>query len=670
MAYGYAGNILRIDLTKETVLKTPTSEYARLFLGGRGINARLMFEESKAGISSFDPDNPVVIGAGPLVGTGIIGGVRHEITTRSPEQVPEGFGNVGSGGSFGPEMKYAGYDHIVIKGRAKKPTYIYIENDDIFFKDASGLWGKGIFETNKLIREELGEQEVAILAIGQAGENLVRIATIEHEYRSGTALGAVWGAKNLKAVVVRGTKGIKVYDAEKILELNEEMLNGMKKWLKEEIEWCRKNGKPYLPYPKYCVGVEAVNEYMDKAEMAFTGYFNKFEWPDIEKTRGAPYILSRLARQTGCCPLSCEGLLRVPGIGISVMKCDPFWWPWQLYLTDMDKAFEAARLCSDYGIDNQGIATPVSWLMKLYEEGIISAKDMDGVPMEWGSGEALIHVIHSIANRKAFGDILADGVLSLAKKLGPKAEALLLHRRGVVPNTDDLRNQPAVALGTAVDTTCGRENWFDEVIWDRYLRKTGQENEIEEAFACARKTYGTEKAIIPWEYEKKAQGVVSSQYDAFIVDMFGMCFFATRQGGTVERQTHKVGTAKKIVWPSELEMYKAATGLDWNENELITFAERGLNLEKAYNVREGFTREDELISQFWFKEPMPDGPQKGKVLDRTKFEKMKDEYYVLRGWDAETSWPTKETYERLDLSDVADSLQKLGGLPSKIKRQV
>jgi len=665
MAYGYAGNILRIDLTEGRVSKTPTSEYTRDFLGGRGINAKLMFEESKAGVSSLDPENPVILGAGPLVGTGIIGGVRHEITTRSPEQVPEGFGNVASGGSFGPEMKYAGYDHIVIKGKARKPAYIYIENDEVFFKDASQLWGKGVFETNKLIREELGDPEVAILAIGQAGERLVRVATIEHEYSSGTALGAVWGAKNLKAVVVRGTKGLKVYDAEKILELNIEMLNGTKNLLRQQIEWCQENGKPYLPYPKYGMGVEAINVYMDQAEMAFTGYFKGFEWPDIEKTRGAPYIMKRLVRQTGCCPLSCKDLLRVPGVGTSVMKCDPFWWPWQLYLTDMDKTLEAVRLCSDYGIDSADIVTPVSWLMQLYEDGIITAKDTDGVPMEWGSGDALIHVIHSVANRKGFGNALADGVLTLAQKLGPKAQALLLHRRGIVPNNDELRDQAGVALGTAVDTTCGRENWATEVIWDRYLRETGQENEIKDAYAGAMKTYGTEKAVVPWEYEKKAEGRVRDEYMLSIFDLFGICLLHPLRGGIAERMSHEIGAPKKVVYPAELAIYKAVTGIDFDESRLITFADRALTLEKAYNVREGFAREDETVSPFWFKEPIPDGPQKGKVLDKAKFEKMKDEYYALRGWDAETSWPTSETYKRLGLSDVANSLQKLGKLPSK-----
>jgi aldehyde:ferredoxin oxidoreductase len=654
MTYGYAGSILRIDLTDGSVSRTPTSEYARDLLGGRAINAKLMFEESEAGVSAFDPGNPVIIGAGLLVGSGVMGAVRHEITTRSPEQVPEGFGNVGSGGTFGPEMKYAGYDHIVIKGKAKKPTYIHIENDEISFRDASALWGKGIFETNRLIREELGDPEVAILAIGQAGERLVRVATIEHEYRSGTALGAVWGSKNLKAVVARGTKGIKVHDAQKILELNQQMIRGIEKNLKGYIEWCKENGRSYLPYPQYALGVDAVDEYMVRKEMGFVGFFKGIEWADLEKTRAMPYIMKRQVRQTGCCPLSCIGLLKVPGVGTSVMRCDPFWWPWQLYLSDLDKVFEATRLCSDYGMDNQDIATPVSWLMQLYEDGIITAKDTDGVPMEWGSGDALIHVIHSVANRKGFGDALADGVLTLAKKLGPKAEAMVIHRRGIVPNNAELRNQAGEALGTAVDTTCGRENWYSDEVWGKHLKETGRESELEKAYAHAREAYGTEKAIIPWEYERKAEGVIEAEYFERMSDIFGRCFF-------VPKYAAHTG-------PIDFDTCKAVTGIDFDESQLNTFAEKALTLEKAYNVREGFTREDEEVDEFWFKEPIPDGPHKGKLLDRAKFEKMKDEYYKLRGWDTETSWPERKTYERLGLKDVANSLQKLGRLP-KTKKQ-
>jgi len=288
--------------------------------------------------------------------------------------------------------------------------------------------------------------------------------------------------------------------------------------------------------------------------------------------------------------------------------------------------------------------------------------------MEWGSGEALIHVIDSVANRKGFGNALADGVLTLAKKLGPKAEALLLHRRGIVPNNDELRNQAGTVLATSVDPTCGRENWYSEQIWDKHMKETGQESEVEEAYARARKTYGTEKAVVPWEYEKKAEGVIVSEYGERICDIFGRCIIVSTGGETEGRWSHEVGAPPKLVYPAELTVYKAVTGIDFDEKQLTTFAERALTLEKAYNVREGFAREDEQISAFWFKEPIPDGPHKGKVLDRARVEKMKDEYYALRGWDAQTSWPTRETYKRLGLSDVADSLQKLGKLPPKRER--
>jgi aldehyde:ferredoxin oxidoreductase len=306
--------------------------------------------------------------------------------------------------------------------------------------------------------------------------------------------------------------------------------------------------------------------------------------------------------------------------------------------------------------------------MQLYEDGIITARDTDGVPMEWGSGEALVHVIDSVANRKGFGNALADGVLTLAKKLGPRAEALLVHRRGIVANTDEFRSQAGAALGTSVDPTCGRENWFTEVVWDKHLKETGQESEVEEAYALARKTYDTEKAIIPWEYENKAEGVIVDEYGERISDIFGRCVFVSTGTEAEARWSHEVGAPSKVVYPAELAIYKAVTGIDFNESQLITFAEKALTLEKAYNVREGFAREDEQISEFWFKEPIPDGPHKGKVIDRARFEKMKDEYYSLRGWDAETSWPIRETYERLGLKDVANSLQKQGKLP-KIKKQ-
>jgi len=669
MVYGWAGTILRIDLGRGKVSKTPSSEYTRLFIGGRGVNAKLMFEESKPGVSSLDPENPIIIGAGTLAGTGILCMTKHVITTRSPEQVPEGFTMQCSGGSLAAEMKYAGYDHIVIKGRAEKPTYIHIENDDIAFKDASGLWGKGVFDTNTILREELADPEVRILAIGQAGENLVRFATIEHEYRSGTGLGAVFGAKNLKAVVVRGTKGIEVHDPEAVLKINEKLLETHKKKEREVIRLARERGEPE-PSRYGTVAATDKDYYFDDTESGVVGYAEGFEWTDIDKTRGTDWLKTRSYRDTGCCPTACAGLASVPEVGIGVMRCYPFFSLWQLKMTNVDKMFEATRLMSDYGIDNRNLCWTVSYLMKLYEMGFITAKDTDGVPMEWGSGEALIETIQRVANRKGFGDTLADGPLQLAKKFGPKAEALLLHSRGQMSAGDEYRNQVGYALAAAVDTRRSTENplgFLYACIWERHMKKIGLEKEIKEAYARAKKTFGDEKAIVPWKWEGKPIMVITAQYGIVVDDIMGACFLGLDRFTDEMSHIKQLGTLPSPVEPLILDSFNAVTGLNVDKNYLISAAERTWNVEKAYNVREGFTRDDDRIGEGWHKWPITSGPHKGRVVDKAELEKAKSKLYELRGWDVDTGWPTKETYERLGLKDVAQNLEKLKKIPKEKK---
>jgi aldehyde:ferredoxin oxidoreductase len=670
MVYGWAGTILRIDLSKSKVSKTPSSEYIRLFVGGRGVNAKLMFDESKAGVSSLDPENPIIIGAGALAGTGILTMSKHTITTRSPEQVPEGFTMQNSGGSLAAEMKYAGYDNIVIKGRAEKPTYIHIENDDIAFKDASEVWGKGVFDTNTILREDLADPEVRILAIGQAGENLVRFATIEHEYRSGTGLGAVFGAKNLKAVVVRGTKGIKVHDPEATLKINEEMLETHKKNVKEQIRLARERGEPEPSrYDKGygTIGALAKEYYFDYTESGVVGYVEGFEWTDLNKTGGADWLETRGYRDTGCCPLACAGLVSVPEVGVSAMRCYPFWSLWQLKMTNVDKMFEATKLMSDYGIDNRNLCWTVSYLMKLYEMGLISLKDTDGIPMEWGSGDALIQTIHKLVKREGFGEILAEGPLQLAKKLGPKAKALFLSSRGQMSAGDEYRTQVGYALAAATDTRRSTENPVRGPIWERYMKKTGLEKEIKEAYARAKKTFGDEKAIIPWEWEGKPTMVIAGQYRIVLDDIMGACLIGLGTFTDRRSRIKQLGTLPSPIEPVILDSFNAVTGLNVDKNYLISVAERTWNVEKAYNVREGSTRDDDTLGEGWQKWPVTSGPHKGRVVDKAELEKAKSKLYELRGWDVNTGWPTKETYERLGLKDVAKKLEKHGKIPKKKK---
>lgn len=655
MAYGYGGKILHIDLNKCKVTTTPTSEYARLFVGGRGLNAKLMFDFSKPGVDAFHPDNPVIIGAGALAGSGIPGMSHYSITSRSPEQVPQGLAVQSSGGSLPSEMKYAGYDHIVIKGSAKKPTYIHIENEHVAFKNASGVWGKGTFETDKIIREELGDPEVKVAAIGQAGERLVRFATIEHENRSGTGIGSVWGAKNLKAIAVRGTRGIKIYDPEAVQRIIVELIEKIKE---EEIERAKERGKPE-PSPYRTVAANCVIYGFEMSNVGLVGYLEGPDWPDLKKTMGEPWLAVRGYRGSGCCPVACSGVVTVPGIGSNIMRCYPFFNLFQTKMIDLDKMFKATMLMSDYGMDTRNLAMAVSYLMKLYEMGIITTKDTEGIPMEWGSGDALIETVHKVARREGFGNVLADGPLALAKSLGPDAEAMMMHTRGQIAAGDERRNNTGYALAEAISTRRTTEHPLEGyIIWEDHWKKLGRDKEIKEAYARAKKNFGTEKAIIPWTWEGKPTIVLLALRKWLARDLLGAC-------GHVVGLDHGIiqnGTIPTL-GPEYTASFNAVTGLDVKEDYLMTAAERMFNVEKAYAVREGLTRDDDTIAEGWHKWPIANGPYKGMVVDKARLEEAKSEFYRLSGWNVDTGWPLKGTYERLMLSDVAQSLDEIRKTP-------
>lgn len=456
-----------------------------------------MYEEAKPGQTAFDPGTPIIIG------TGALGCSKLEATTRyAEEEPPTLFGNVGMGGSFAPELKFAGYDNIVIKGRAKKPVYIHVENEDVELRDASGVWGKGIFETNKIIHEELGDPEARILAIGQAGERLVRSATVESEYRSGTTLGACFGAKNLKAVVVRGTKGVKVYDPETILEINEKQTGKMKEAWERGESLADETGAPRTKYPM--IGPTSVHGWFKRMDIGVIGHYEYHElddWPDIEKIKAPEWANEHLVARMGCrgCSRACMSIFRTEA-GTSLMRCFPFWWQWKVWISDLNPIFEASMLMSDYGLENGSVATMVSWLMYAYNEGVITAKDTDGIPMERGSVEALMSITHKIAKREGFGDILAEGPLTFVRKLGgergKKAEKLLMHRRGLVPRTVDMRIGVHYALEEAVALRGNSHRaGYPPMLWLRSWDGTEEETKV--VYEHAKKTYGSEKAIIP-----------------------------------------------------------------------------------------------------------------------------------------------------------------------------
>ncbi len=665
MVQGWAGKTLQIDLTTGKISTAPWGEEARMFLGARGGNAWLFWKHSKANQDPYDPDVPLIFGAGALAATGLIGASRMEVTTVSAAKTEShSYGNVGMGGSWAPELKFAGYDNVVVKGRAEKPVYVRVYNDEVEIRDASGVWGKGSFETEALIREELDDDDVQVASIGPAGENLAIQATVEQGYRSGTPVGAVMGAKRLKSVAVRGTRPVSVYDPEKILELNLQLVERVKEAKKRTGITIARNR-----------GTDAYLQGFLAADAGVVGNYESHAWrnrPDIKRAYEENYISEYYEKEIGCfgCPFPCQPLYSAPEVGAAIWRCYPTYWPWKLWMTDLKSAFVAHRMMSDLGMDSKEVATTVSWLMHLYHDGKITADDLDGVPFERGNAEALLETVRKIAYREGFGEVLADGPVAFAKKLGKAAVDYLYHNQGLTMRTFEFRAEPGTALGEAISARGNslRATTYHVVLWEKPAKDhyAGVDpGEIADSYAWSKEMFGTEEAIKATAYEGKPKSLIYEMNGAAIADSLGYCTSMIRPGRVGAPGSQFGDTSYAFA----AERYTAATGIPMDEAGLFAIAERICNLERAIVVRDGRTRETDALPDFFFEVPVPDGPQEGRRLDREKFEKMKDEYYSLRGWDVETGLPYRGTLEGLGLKEVADALGKRKKLASKRKRK-
>jgi aldehyde:ferredoxin oxidoreductase len=311
--------------------------------------------------------------------------------------------------------------------------------------------------------------------------------------------------------------------------------------------------------------------------------------------------------------------------------------------------------------------------MHLYHDGKISAKDTDGVAFERGSKEALMQTIDKVVFRKGFGDILANGPVALAKKLGPDAEKYLIHKKGFMPRTFDFRTETGTALGEAVSARGNslRATTYHEVIWG--AMETPEQ--LKAGYDFARKMFGTEKALIPWEYEGKPKALIYDMNKQALSLSLGFCrsylapsLEALDEATTIVSMEAVIGR-RIISLDFAADRITSATGMPMDEKTLYNIAERIITTERAFNVRDGVTRKDDIIHDFYFTTPVVDGPQKGRKLDRKKFEKMKDEYYQLRGWDVATGVPSRKRLKELGLTDIAKSLEKLGTLPKPQKTE-
>jgi aldehyde:ferredoxin oxidoreductase len=608
--YGYAGRILHVDLTTGKTHTEPLNEdYAKKYIGGIGLGMRLWLDHSKPGVDPFSPENPLILATGPTSGTvWPTGGNGHAFVSKSPQSY--GVGESKSHGSFGTELKRAGYDAVIFKGKAERPVYVWIDDDSVQILDASHLWGKSPAETEDAIKEELGDYYIRVAAIGPAGEKLVRIACIINEKTRAagrTGMGAVMGSKNLKAIAVRGTNDVKVAKPDEFLEFVKEFHERMKGPATKKY---RTLGTP-----------ENVLVHNALQCMPTRNYNNSY-FEAAEKVSGEALNERYVAKIIGCssCAMRCEHICVVPEGpykgAMARVEYEPLWALGPYCGVDrLDAIIKASDLCNYYGVDSISAGVIVGFAMDCYENGILTDKDMDGIEARFGNHEAMVKLIEKIGKREGIGDILAEGVKNAGEKIGKGAEKLALHIKGVEVTGYDLRCLKTAALGFAVSFRGADHNRHGAYAFD----VKGKVNRL--------------------KAERGRGKMVKDIEDVYtVIDSMIVCKFSR---GTYYKEFEDLA-----------KLYTLVTGFEKTAEDIRIAGERINNLARVFNVREGLGRKDDTLPYKVMHMPVPDeGPSKGAYVSQEELDLLLDDYYEARGW-TEEGIPTVEKLKELGMDDL------------------
>lgn len=607
---GYGGKILRVDLTNDWISIIPLSKkMIKNYLGGRGLATYLLYKTLPIGANPLGPENKVFIASGPLSGAFVPAAGKVDFVSKSP--LTGGYGNSNMGGHFSSEMKYAGYDVVIIEGKAEKPSYLFIEDEKVEIRSAENLWGLGSSKTEKTLKEELGD-EFQIAVIGQAGENLVPFACVTHDFgrQAGrTGIGAVLGSKNIKAIAVRGTKGIPIAD-----------IGGMIKTGKEMYEWCFKD-KATLPiWQKHgtSIVVSMSNDWGSFPTHNFkTGYFEDHKGIGAEVMREKIVVHDKACFS---CPMSCGKYSRTQKKGkYDVYVEGPEYETSALCggnigIGDIKDVAYANYLCDELGLDTISTGNVVAFAIECFQRGIITQADTEEKELKFGDIETFEYLAKIIAGKKTpLGEILSKGVKEAAKILGGGSEKFAIHVKGLEISGYEPRNATAMTLSDLTSSVGGHHSDAWAITED--LLKGGH--------------------VI----EGKAEHVIKLQGIRPMFDNLGVC---------------------RLLWvelnlPLEKysEILKAVTGQDYTLEDLMKISERVFNLSRVFWAREveGFGRSWDQPPARFLEEEVPSGPTKGKKLSQEMVDALLDDYYGLRGWNA-NGIPTKEKLIELGLEFV------------------
>jgi len=590
--YGWAGKILEVDLSNEKITETKLDEtLARDFIGGRGLGVKILYDRVGPDIKPLDPENLLIFATGPLTGTLAPTSGRHCVVTKSP--LTGTILDANSGGFWGAELKFAGYDAIIVSGQAKKPVYLLVNDGKAELKAANALWGKGTHATTDGICKEVGDDKVKVACIGQAGEKLVRIAAIINDkYRAAGrgGVGAVMGSKRLKAVAVRGKGRPKI--------ANEAEFNVH---VRECQKLIKENPVTGTGLPTYgtAVLVNIINEHGVLPTRNFqTGVF-----PTADKTSGETMVETILVRNKACfaCPIACSRITRVEGaehegpeyetIGMFGAQCG---------VDNLEAIVKANLLCNDLGLDTISMGNTIGCAMELSERGKLNGP-------KFGDEKAIVELTQKTAMRDGLGEKLAEGSARLAKECG-MPELSMSVKEMELP-AYDLRGIQGQGLASATSNRGGC-----------HLR----------AYMIGPEILGLPNLVERFSTSGKPETVIIFQDLVAAIDSLVLCEFTAFALDTVQYS--------KLLSP--------ATGIEFTDGDIMTIGERIWNLERLYNLREGFSADDDTLPKRLLEEPMPEGPSKGRV---NMLSKMLPSYYSFRGWNSKGE-PTKEKLKELGLA--------------------
>lgn len=617
--------IAYVDLSTGEIRKELIPEkMRRLYLGGRGLDMYLLFNHIKPDTDPLSPDNVFIISAGLLVGGPAPGSARTHAAAKSP--LTGLLGSTNMGGFFAPELRFAGFDHLVIKGKAKKPVYLWVNDGEIKIRDASHLWGKDCFEVPAAIREELEDEEIKVACIGLAGENLVRYANIRTGLKNSggrTGMGTIMGSKNLKAIATRGTMELQIKHPQNALEyyrkLQTQILSGKTAQAYgtegTHTMYSTSNTSGFLRTKNF-----GLNR-MDDLSIVPDTFLDKYSF-GVQACYG--------------CGMHCRHRWQIKegvykgwiGEGPEYLTMMAF--GNLIYNRSWEALIVAQKLIDKYGIDVTELAGVLAGVMDMYNRGIITKEDTFGLDLNWeNASQILLTVIEQVAKREELGELIADGCLPAIERLGRGAEHYIMQQKGMVASLSDDRCAPALALGIAVATR-GPDHLRSRPAIDLFGLPPKLLEEV----------YGFPISNDFNSYEGKGKMIWFNELLYGIVDCLGICKFQT---------IFFSPNMPKFEEYSKLIFY--LTGMEFSPKELMEIGERCYTLERMFNYREkGITRKDEYPHYRLFTETTPLGVSRvrGKKLDKEKYEAMLDEYYEAHKWDKE-GIPTHETLERLGL---------------------